>query len=39
MLVMGYPPVAFLPAPVFIAVLLWQQQKTATQAIVPVLAK
>ena len=39
MLVMGYPPVAFLPAPVFIAVLLWQQQKTPTPAIVPALAK
>jgi|SRR5579864_1216054 len=39
MLVMGYPPVAFLPAPVFIAVLLWQQGKTATPLIVPVLAK
>jgi Glycosyltransferase family 87 len=39
MLVMGYPPVAFLPAPVFVAVLLWQQRKTTTPLIVPVLAK
>ena len=39
MLGMGYPPVAFLPAPVFIAVLLWQQQKTLTPAILPALAK
>jgi hypothetical protein len=39
MLVMGYPPVAFLPAPVFITVLMWQQRKTATPAIVPALAK
>lgn len=39
MLVMGYPPVAFLPAPIFVVVLLWQQGKTATPSIVPVLAK
>jgi hypothetical protein len=39
MLVMGYPPIAFLPAPVFVAVLLWHQQRTATPAIVPALAK
>ena len=39
MLVMGYPPLAFLPAPVFIAVLLWQQQKATIPLTVPVLAK
>lgn len=39
MLVMGYPPLAFLPAPVFIAVLLWQQQKATIPLTVPVPAK
>jgi hypothetical protein len=39
MLVMGYPPLAFMPAPVFITILLWRQEKTTTPSIVPVLAK
>jgi len=39
MLVMGYPPIAFLPAPLFIAVLLWQQGKATTPAVVPLLAE
>jgi hypothetical protein len=39
MLVMGYPPLAFVPAPVFIAILLWLQEKASTPSIVPVFAK
>jgi hypothetical protein len=39
MLVMGYPPLAFVPAPVFIAILLWRQEKASTPSIVPVFAK